>query len=138
MSKSAAFFDILQPFLGWLAALSLITFVLSIVLIPWAVGRLPQDCFLRLYHNDTNKTPPSIWSIIMVILRNVLGLILFLAGIAMLFFPGQGLLTILLGALLISFPGKDKLVHTLVCRPKIQHGLDWLRKKRGKSSFFWP
>ena len=138
MNKILVYFDFLRPLLGWLAVLSLVTFVLSIALIPWVVGRLPQDCFLRLYHNDSDRPQISIYSIIILIFRNVIGLILLLAGIAMLFLPGQGLLTILLGALLISFPGKHKLIHSLVSRPKIQHGLDWLRKKRNKPSFFWP
>lgn len=128
----------LQPLLWWLAVLSLFTFVLSLVLIPWVVGRLPQDCFLKLHHNDRPTIPPSIGSVIMVIFRNGLGLLLLLAGTAMLFLPGQGLLTILLGALLISFPGKQKLVHSLVYQPKIQHSMDWLRKKRGKPPFLWP
>ena len=68
----------------------------------------------------------------------VLGLILILAGIIMLFLPGQGILTILLGVLLISFPGKHKLVQAIVFQPKIQRSLDWLRKKRKKTPFIWP
>ncbi len=131
-------FSFLQPLLGWLAALSLFTFIFSLVLIPWVVGRLAQDCFLKLYHNDASTSQPSFASVMMAILRNVLGLFLVLAGIAMLFLPGQGLLTILIGALLLSFPGKHKLINGLVRQPKIQHSLDWIRKKRGKEAFLWP
>lgn len=130
--------DFLRPLLGWLAVLSLLTFVLSLILIPWVVGRLKQDCFLTLHQNESFVTPPSIGSIIMLLFRNGLGLLLLFAGIAMLFLPGQGLLTILLGTLLISFPGKKTLVHILIHQPKIQHSLDWLRKKRGKPPFLWP
>ena len=138
MNGSLVYFNYLQPFIGWLAVLSLFTFILSLVLIPWVVGKLKEDCFLKLYRNDKSITQPSLASVIMLIIRNALGLFLFFAGIAMLFLPGQGLLTILLGTLLLSFPGKHKLVNNLVCQPKIQHSLDWLRKKRGKSSFLWP
>ncbi len=127
-----------QPLLGWLTVLSLLTFILSLVLIPWVVGKLPQDCFLKLDRSDRTSVPLSIRSTIMAIFRNGLGLILLLAGIVMLFLPGQGLLTILLGLLLISFPGKHKLVHFLVNQQKIQRSLDWLRKKRNKPSFLWP
>ncbi len=138
MNSIMVYFSLLQPLLGWLAVLSLFTFILSLVLIPWVVGRLAQDCFLRLYHNDRSAPPPSLASVMMAILRNVLGLLLVLAGIAMLFLPGQGLLTILIGALLLSFPGKHKLINGLVHQPKIQHSLDWIRKKRGKEAFLWP
>ena len=130
--------NFLQPLLWWLAVLSLFTFVLSLVLIPWVVGRLPQDCFLKLHHNDSPTNLPSIGSVVMAIFRNGLGMILLLAGIGMLFLPGQGLLTILLGTLLISFPGKKRLVQSLVHQPKIQHSMNWLRKKRGKPPFLWP
>ena len=128
----------LQPLLGWLAVLSLFTFLLSLILIPWVVGRLAQDCFLKLYRNHRSSTQPTLASVLMLMLRNGLGLLLVLAGIAMLFLPGQGLLTMLLGALLLSFPGKHKLVTRLVRQPKIQHSLDWIRKKRGKVPFLWP
>lgn len=138
MNSNLVDFYFLQPLLGWLAGLSLFTFILSLMLIPYVVGRLSQDCFLKLYQNERNTTPPSLASIVVLIIRNLLGLLLVLAGIVMLFLPGQGLLTILLGALLLSFPGKDKLVKGLVCRPKIQHSLDWLRIKRGKAPFLWP
>jgi hypothetical protein len=130
--------DFLQPLLGWLAILSLLTFILSLILIPWVVGRLQRDCFLSLHSNNPAPSPLSIGSIIMAICRNVLGLFLLLAGIIMLFLPGQGLLTILLGTLLISFPGKKKLIGTLIHQPKIQRSMDWLREKRGKSPFLWP
>jgi len=130
--------EYLKPLLGWLAVFSLCTFVLSLVLIPFVVGRLSSDCFLRLHLNDKVVPPASVLSVIGVILRHGLGIMLLLTGIVMLFLPGQGLLTILLGTLLVSFPGKRKLIRSLVFQPKIQHSLDWLRKKRGKPAFNWP
>lgn len=130
--------DILQPLLGWLAMLSVLTFFLSLILIPWVVGKLRQDCFLTLQQKDKHTSHHSIGAIILAILRNIFGMILLFAGIIMLFLPGQGLLTILLGTLLISFPGKKRLMNNLVHQPKIQHSMDWLRKKRGKPPFLWP
>ena len=131
-------FNYLQPLLGWLAVLSLFTFILSLALIPWVIGKLPQDCFLQLQHKNKSNSQFSIGVVSLIIFRNIIGLILLLAGVIMLFLPGQGLLTILLGALLISFPGKQKLVRTLIGQPKIQRSMDWLRKKRSKPPFFWP
>jgi len=131
-------FEFWRPLLGSLAVISLFTFILSLALIPWIVGKLPQDCFLTLNRKQRSQKFPSIGHVLWIILRNTFGIILVFAGVIMLFLPGQGLLTILLGALLISFPGKLKLIGSLVRLPKIQHGMDWLRKKRGKPPFTWP
>lgn len=138
MNGSFLSYTYLEPLLGWLAAVSFITFILSLLLIPYVVGRLAEDCFVKLYHADNKRPPPSLGALILLIVRNVFGLLLVVAGIVMLFLPGQGLLTILLGSLLLSFPGKRKLLNGLVVRPKIQHSLNWLRQKSGKSPFLWP
>ncbi|MCP4337900.1 MAG: hypothetical protein GY799_03215, partial [Desulfobulbaceae bacterium] len=95
MTESLVNSDVLQPLLGWLAMLSVLTFFLSLILIPWVVGKLRQDCFLTLQQKERHTTPHSIGAIILAILRNVLGVTLLFAGIIMLFLPGQGLLTIL-------------------------------------------
>ena len=128
----------LEPYLGWLAILSAITFVLSLVLIPLIIRRLPRNCFLEIQLNDKATLSTSPGSVLLAILRHVLGIILLLAGIAMLFLPGQGLITIFLGCLLISFPGKRKLILFLVFRPEVQKSLNWLRNKGGKPPFHWP
>ncbi|MGB3221261.1 MAG: PGPGW domain-containing protein [Desulforhopalus sp.] len=136
--ESLAGSEFLGPLLGWLALISLLTFVLSLILIPLVVGKLSQNCFLKLYDRKSSGASPSIGSLLLLFVRNIFGMFLLFAGILMLFLPGQGLLTILLGGLLISFPGKRKLLLALVCKPKIQHSLDWLRKKMGKPPFLWP
>lgn len=41
--------------------------------------------------------------------RNLLGGVLILAGVVMLFTPGQGILTILLGFAIMDFPGKERI-----------------------------
>lgn len=138
MNETLFYQTFLQPLLGWLALVSLITFALSLVLIPLVVGRLAEDCFIKLYHDDYSPATPSFAAIIWLIMRNILGLLLVLAGLIMLFLPGQGLLTILLGTLLVSFPGKRRLLNSLVVQPKLQHSMDWLRKKRGTTPFIWP
>jgi uncharacterized protein YjeT (DUF2065 family) len=125
------------PLLGWLGLLSMTTFLLSILLIPWIVGRLSPDCFLRLseqgkdLHKDSSIT-------LLLLLRNLLGLLLVVAGILMLFLPGQGLLTILIGLFLLSFPGKKKIICQLIALPKVRKSMDWLRKISGKAAFIWP
>lgn len=122
----------------WITVLSAVTFIVSLLAIPWLIGSLSPDCFLRLSRKKQVLTPFSPWRILLTGLQNILGLLLLFAGIAMLFLPGQGLLTIIIGALLLSFPGKQKLIGALVSRPGMQRSMDWIRKKRKKPPFLWP
>jgi hypothetical protein len=74
-------------------------------------------------------------ALILLVVRNSLGLLLFLAGVAMLFLPGQGLLTMLIGICLMNFPGKRILLERLVNIPSLQRGLNWIRRKQGRAEF---
>ena len=122
----------------WIAGLSAVTFIVSLLLIPWLIGRLSPDCFLGLNRNNVAQPPFSLRRLMLALLRNSVGLFLLFAGIVMLFIPGQGILTIILGILLLSFPGKQRLIIALVSRPAVQRSMDWIRKKRKKPPFRWP
>jgi hypothetical protein len=69
------------------------------------------------------------------LLRNGLGLVLLIAGIAMLILPGQGILTILIGISLMDFPGKFLLLERFVRMKQIRKSLNWMRRKGGKEEF---
>lgn len=115
--------------LAWLGGLSLLAFIATLIAIPWLVAKIPQDYFL------TTRTPKAMrksgtrkW--LSVVLKNVLGLILLVAGVLMLVLPGQGILTIVLGLSLLDFPGKRPFIRWLVSKPVVYRPLDWLRRKR--------
>jgi len=128
----------LQILFSWLAGLSLATFLLSLLFIPLLISKLDANCFL-LIHTAKNAPPERTFlRFFASLLRNLLGLILFFAGVAMLFLPGQGLLTMLLGILLLSIPGKQRLITSLTRGTAVRQSLDWLRKKAGKEPFRWP
>lgn len=129
----------IESFLHLLGIVSLATFFISIVMIPWLVGRLPHDYFIAP-PDSRDRIPhrPRYFSVILFVFKNILGFLLFLAGIAMLFLPGQGILTIILGIALMSFPGKHSLLLALTARPSVQRSLDWLRTKTGHQKFIWP
>jgi hypothetical protein len=129
-------FDSLVPYLEILAVVSLITFLLSIILIPWYIGRLPSNFFCNLQSQHSGHRSRST-SIAILLLRNCVGVVLICAGIMMLFMPGQGLLTILIGILCMSFPGKLHFVLYLVNKPTIQNSLNWTRKKMRQKPFIW-
>ena len=67
----------------------------------------------------------------------VLGMMLLLAGIAMLVLPGQGIITILVGLSLIPFPGKRRLELFLLSRKTVRSSLNWIRIKANKDPFIF-
>ena len=119
-----------------LGLFSLITFVGSLIAVPWLIGRMQADYFLTHWHKvDARHRRHPVLAIAIWGGRNAVGLCLVLAGIAMLFLPGQGLLTILIGICLMDIPGKRYLLDRLVSNPHIQKGLNWVRRKQGKPEF---
>jgi len=111
--------------------------VLSILVLPFLVCRIPEDYFLHNPAESKTHTSPLIqgggW-----LLRNIAGYILVIAGIIMLFVPGQGLLTILLGAILMDFPGKRRLENRLIAIRHIRNTLNWIRKKYHVNALKFP
>jgi archaellum biogenesis protein FlaJ (TadC family) len=101
-----------ETIVWWLVASSAFTFLASLILVPMFVVRIPADYFAhkKRHHKRPEKYPPVIRLIVLVI-KNVLGLILFCAGILMLVLPGQGLFTVERGPILKS--------------------INWLRRRAG-------
>jgi hypothetical protein len=111
-----------------------VLFVLSVAGIPWFVARVPTDYFSRseLEQMHIAPAPRPLWRIAAGVLKNALGLVLVLAGIAMLFLPGQGLLTIFVGLLLLEFPGKRWLERRLIGWKPIYRAINALRRRAGR------
>jgi hypothetical protein len=126
---------LLEPaVLSGLALVSVILFVLSAAGIPWFVARVPTDYFSgrELAQMHIAPAPRSPWRMLGRVLKNLLGLVLVLAGIAMLFLPGQGLLTIFVGLLLLEFPGKRRLERRLIGWGPIYRAINGLRRRAGR------
>jgi hypothetical protein len=62
-------------------------------------------------------------------MKNLLGVVFVVAGLLMLFLPGQGILTLLVGLVIMNYPGKFALERWLIQRPYVMHAVNWLRKK---------
>lgn len=114
----------LRPWLIGLSALSLGSLLLTAVLGARLIARLPADYFVAA--RPGRRPHPIAW-----LLRNLLGLVLVIAGIVMLVLPGQGLLTILAGLLLMDFPGKLRLERRLLEVEQVRRSANWLRKRAG-------
>lgn len=116
-----------------LGIISVFTFVGTLILVPVLVVRLPANYFAypgRRRHPWLTVHP--ILRFLLLVGKNMLGVILMSAGILMLVLPGQGILTILIGLTLIDFPGKFIFERWLVTRPAVLKSVNWLRQKAGR------
>lgn len=130
-----------QEFSGlflWLPAISILTFVLSLLLLPYLVRKIPSDYFLQLSSKPAKATEYDIKYLFLFLIRNIFGCFLLLSGVLMLFLPGQGLITIFIALLLIDFPFKRQLISRLISHRKIRTSINWARKKTNKPPLKWP
>ena len=121
----------------WLTATSLVTFVGSLILLPVLVVRMPADYFVEDRVMVGEEISPLL-RVLALVGKNLLGVLLLIAGIAMLFIPGQGLLTMLMGLALMDFPGKRAAEVRMVRMPKVNRALNWIRRKYGREELQVP
>ncbi|MCK5834195.1 MAG: hypothetical protein KAG98_00505 [Lentisphaeria bacterium] len=111
-------------------------YLLSIALVPWMVIRLPSDYFLKeKRERHLSKGASPFIKSISFFLKNAVGWVLFLAGISMLFLPGQGMLTIIAGVFLMDFPYKFKIEKKIITQPIILKMFNKIRRKAHKEPF---
>lgn len=116
-----------------LASVSVISFIGSLILIPWLIIRLPEKYFIgserRL--SKTKDQHPLVY-LFAKIAKNITGIFLLILGILMLVLPGQGILTIFIGISLMDFPGKYALERFFLSRPTVTKSINWIRRKAKK------
>lgn len=103
-----------------------VVFIVSILTMPWLLGKIPVDYFT----NDNHCKNESHFFI--TIIKNLFGFVLLLAGVIMLITPGQGTISILLGLFLMEFPGKRQLELKLIRNDVAFQAINWLREKANK------
>jgi hypothetical protein len=118
-----------ETLLWWLGALSIVMAVGTLVMIPMIVARLPADYFTRDQRHTGGHTLARTPRLLGLIGKNLLGIVLIVAGVAMLVLPGQGILMILIGLMLIDIPGKRALERHLVQQPSVWQAMHWIRAK---------
>lgn len=116
----------------WLSIGSVLMFVGSLVAVPWIIARAPQDYFT----NDGGSREGR--HVALKVLKNVVGLVLLLAGVLMLLLPGQGVLTLVVGLALMDVPGKHALLVRLAKRPSVFKALNYVRSKAKRPPFDAP
>ncbi len=143
LERAEAFLAEHSALLGWLTTGSILFLVVSLVALPWLVARLPHDYFTAegqdRIHRERRAAPRHpVISFLLHGLRNLCGVLVALAGVAMLVLPGQGILAILIGMMLIDYPFKHRFERWLIRRPAVHKPLNWLRGKASKEAYTTP
>lgn len=121
-----------------LGVLSGVFFIGTLLAIPIVLVRLPHDYF--------DERRPRLWMqnrhpalrITAYVIKNLIGAVFLLAGIAMIVLPGQGILTILIGVSLMDFPGKRKLERKLIGQPAVLRTINKIREKFKRRPLDFP
>ena len=121
-----------------IGVLSLILFVGTIVAIPVILNQLPTNYFQPGLEHVWMKGYHPVLRNMGLVVKNTVGLIFLLAGLAMLVLPGQGILTMVIGLSLLDFPGKHRLEHTLLTQPMVFQAMNAIRATCSKPPFDPP
>lgn len=123
----------------WFGLFSFLTFVGTLIVVPWIILQLPADYF------DYSKPPRVPWArahpllrLVLLIAKNMLGACFILLGLLLLVLPGQGLLTLVFGILLMDFPGKYRLKAWLFRQRSIRRSVNWLRLRYKREPLRFP
>ena len=130
-----------QTLMGWLAGISAVAFVSTLLAIPVIVVRMPADYFLGGEPSpERRRSEHPVVRLILVGARNVVGVVLILLGLVLSLplVPGQGILTILIGLSLVSFPGKRKLELRLARQRPVLGAINWMRARAKQPALRLP
>jgi hypothetical protein len=118
----------------FLISVSVISFIGSLIIIPWLIIRLPEGYFVGTERrlSKTKNQHPAVY-LSAKIAKNIIGALLVILGLIMLLLPGQGILTILIGLSLMDFPGKYAFERFLLSRTTVTKSINWIRRKAKKT-----
>jgi len=129
--------ELLAEHVGWLVTVSLLAVLLTLVLMPVLITYIPADYFCHHHRLPTSARHPLV-GFAAAAAKNLLGAVFVLAGILLLFMPGQGLILILVGILIMNYPGKYALERWFIQRRRVLPALNSLRARHGKPPLLPP
>jgi hypothetical protein len=115
----------------WVVVFSVGMFLGSIVLAWVFIVKMPADYLTNDHPYQRFRSHHPVARLIILVCRNLFGLLMVVCGIIMLFIPGQGILFIFLGLTLLDFPGKKRLIRRMLSRRKT---LDVINRIRAKAN----
>ncbi|HEY4303629.1 MAG TPA: PGPGW domain-containing protein [Gemmatimonadaceae bacterium] len=127
--------DAHKSWFAWLAVASAVMLIASALLIPWLVAKLPTDYFARDHHPTAWSNAHPLLRAVLLVGKNLLGVVLILLGILMLVLPGQGVLTIVAGIALVDVPGRHRVMQWIVARDPVMNALNWVRRRAKQPEF---
>jgi ABC-type Fe3+ transport system permease subunit len=111
-------------------AVSIAVLVLCTVGVVIVLVRLPQDYFLQRRGPLIDRLRRNSWGKnLLLVGKNLLGVVLVLAGVLMLVLPGQGIITVLAGLVLLDYPRKHEVERKIVSRKPVRRAINWLRER---------
>ena len=116
----------------WGAVFSIITVIISYGAIVVGMIKIPADYFSSSYAKELKSDRHFSVRWTALIVKNIIGFLLIIAGIIMIFTPGPGVPTILLGLIMMDIPGKRPLEARLINRPMVLSAVNDLRAKYKK------
>jgi hypothetical protein len=125
--------EFLETYGWWLAAVSVVMLLVSLVVLRVLLVRIPSDYFVRHVPAFPGKRHPVLEATF-VVAKNILGIVLVLVGLLMSLpgVAGQGILTILAGLSLMNFPGKRRLLRMIVGQSLIESVINNIRSRAGR------
>lgn len=116
----------------WGVVAILISTALGYGAVVLVMVKLPYDYFSSHYNFDHRNDRHFFVRWGALIFKNLMGVLLIIAGLIMILGPGPGVLTILLGLIMLDIPGKRPLEAKLIARPPVLAAINNLRSKYNK------
>jgi Putative transmembrane protein (PGPGW) len=118
-----------KDILLYLFIASIAGFIGSLIAIPFLLIRIPPHYFDERHPRTWMRDHHPVLRVLGLLAKNIVGIVFLLAGLLMLFLPGQGVLTMLIGLSLTDFPGKRTLERKIVGQPAVLRTINKLREK---------
>lgn len=100
---------------------------------------IPPDYFTKRHAPlEQWRGSHPLWRWTLLLAKNLAGAALAIAGLIMIFTPGQGVLALLLGISLLDFPGKRRLERWIVGRPGVGALVNGIRRHAGQPPLSLP
>ena len=118
-----------------LGSLSIFILIISVFMMVLIISFLPEDYFKSENRNLISSVQNSrypLLKLLILIIKNLFGILLLLSGIFMLVLPGQGLLTIITGLVFMDYPGKYKFERKLLRQKGVINSINWIRSLLSK------
>lgn len=126
--------------LAWTIAAVSVLFVLVYAIVMFlAVSRVSPDYFISEAPSAMSwRGRHPLVRLLGHVVKNAIGVVLLIIGLAMLVLPGQGMLTIVVALMFLDFPGKRRLTLRILRQRHVKSGIDWIRAQAKQPPLILP